>query len=129
MLWEWLHPHKLAVAVRLVETFWDAPEVTTTVLRLFAELMDNHHGRIRFGATSADGIILFKQASTVLHTYGTRILGAGDMSDDLYRDKLEGVTLCFKILTHAMKGGYVNFGVFDLYKVRACTLLRPLSAP
>ena len=45
-----------------------------------------------------------------------------------YSQKYKGIWLCLAILTRALSGNYVNFGVFDLYgdpalKVRCPTLL------
>jgi len=35
--------------------------------------------------------------------------------DSIYQTKLKQVGLCFQILRSALAGGYVNFGVFQLY--------------
>jgi exportin-7 len=35
--------------------------------------------------------------------------------EDPYSDKYKGVWLCMQILTRALTGNYVNFGVFALY--------------
>ena len=49
-------------------------------------------------------------------TTGERVLAMTDVPDDqIYRTKLKQISLCFQILRSALAGGYVNFGVFQLY--------------
>lgn len=36
-------------------------------------------------------------------------------SNNLYRDKYKGIALCLGMLSTALAGTYVNFGVFTLY--------------
>lgn len=38
---------------------------------------------------------------------------------DPYTIKYKGIWVCLTILTHALGGNYVNFGVFELYGDRA----------
>lgn len=63
----------------------------------------------------------------VLVTYGKWVLQAPSGGDP-YGDKYKGIWNCLTILTRALAGNYVNFGVFDLYgdpalKVLAATVL------
>ena len=50
----------------------------------------------------------------VLVTYGTRALALAPSSDP-YGRKYKGIWLCLTILSRALGGNYVNFGVFELY--------------
>ncbi|CAN0595348.1 unnamed protein product, partial [Laminaria digitata] len=36
-------------------------------------------------------------------------------SNNLYREKYKGIALCIGMLSTALSGTYVNFGVFTLY--------------
>lgn len=47
-------------------------------------------------------------------TYGTRVLTAAPGGDP-YAAKYKGIWVCLTILSRALSGNYVNFGVFDLY--------------
>lgn len=50
------------------------------------------------------------------HFPGSRILAVGDIpKDQLYQQKLKGISICFSMLKAALAGNYVNFGVFHLY--------------
>jgi hypothetical protein len=51
-------------------------------------------------------------------TFGARVLALPNSSDP-YTQKYKGIWLCLAILTRALSGNYVNFGVFDLYGDRA----------
>ena len=50
----------------------------------------------------------------VLVTYGRRVLSTKEVPD-AYSHRYKGVWVCLSILTRALSGNYVNFGVFDLY--------------
>ena len=48
--------------------------MTTPVLKLFAELVQNRSQRLQFDVSSPNGILLFREASKIICTYGSRIL-------------------------------------------------------
>ena len=90
--------------------------MTTPILKLFAELVQNRSQRLQFDVSSPNGILLFREASKIICTYGTRILGVqGVPKDQMYPLKLKGISICFSMLKAALCGSYVNFGVFRLY--------------
>ena len=47
-------------------------------------------------------------------TYGKQVLLLPGASDP-YSQRYKGIWLCLAILTRALSGNYVNFGVFGLY--------------
>ena len=47
-------------------------------------------------------------------TYGRRVLSTKEVPD-AYSHRYKGIWVCLSILTRALSGNYVNFGVFDLY--------------
>ena len=84
------------------------------------ELLQNRSQRLQFEVSSPNGVLLFREASNMLVTYGQAILGIGDIPDSLmYRHKLKGVCLCFKLLKSALSSNMVNFGIFKLYNDNA----------
>ena len=91
------------------------PQVTTPVLKLFVELVQNRCQRLQFDASSPNGILLFREASKVICSYGNRILGVDVPKDQIYPLKLKGISSCFSMLKAALCGNYVNFGSFRLY--------------
>ena len=50
----------------------------------------------------------------MLVTYGTRVLAAPP-SGDPYGQRYKGIWCSLMVLTRALGGNYVNFGVFELY--------------
>ena len=50
----------------------------------------------------------------VLVAYGNRVLSVPSGADP-YAAKYKGIWVCLTILSRALSGNYVNFGVFDLY--------------
>ncbi|TNN44937.1 Exportin-7 [Liparis tanakae] len=89
---------------------------TTPVLKLMAELVHNRSQRLQFDVSSPNGILLFRETSKMITTYGNRILTLGEVpKDQVYGVKLKGVSVCFAMLKAVLSGNYVNFGVFRLY--------------
>eukprot|EP01147_Barroeca_monosierra_P003947 gene3947-6410_t len=74
------------------------------------------NSRMSFGASSPNGILLFRETSKMIVTYGERILAYPLPSrDDIYRHRYKGLIACYDTLKMALGGDYVNFGVFKLY--------------
>lgn len=80
--------------------------------------MQNKAQRITFEQSSANGILLFRESSNILCTYGSRILQI-PVRFDVYLEKYKGIRLLLNTLTCALSGNYVNFGVFALYDDKA----------
>lgn len=116
MLFDWIYPAYTPVLQRAVEIWYQDPQVTTPVLKLFAELVQNRSQRLQFDVSSPNGILLFREASKIICTYGSRILGVATVAkEQMYPLKLKGISICFSMLKAALCGSYVNFGVFRLY--------------
>ncbi|XP_069855305.1 ran-binding protein 17 isoform X2 [Dipodomys merriami] len=116
MLFDWIYPTYLPVLQRAVEQWYGEPACTTPILKLMAELMQNRSQRLNFDVSSPNGILLFREASKMICTYGNRILSLGSLSkDQIYPMKLKGISICYAALKSALCGNYVSFGVFKLY--------------
>ncbi|KAI1230061.1 hypothetical protein IHE44_0010449 [Lamprotornis superbus] len=104
------------VGLRAIELWYHDPACTTPVLKLMAELVHNRSQRLQFDVSSPNGILLFRETSKMITTYGNRILTLGEVpKDQVYALKLKGISICFSMLKAALSGSYVNFGVFRLY--------------
>ncbi|CAG2055861.1 unnamed protein product, partial [Timema podura] len=115
MLFDWIYPNYTPILLHAVELWHHDPQVTTPVLKLFAELVQNRSQRLQFDVSSPNGILLFREASKVICSYGRHILGVEVPKDQMYPMKLKGISICFSMLKAALCGSYVNFGVFRLY--------------
>ncbi|KAM9694958.1 ran-binding protein 17 [Trichechus inunguis] len=116
MLFDWMYPTYLPVLQRAVEQWYGEPACTTPILKLMAELMQNRSQRLNFDVSSPNGILLFREASKMICTYGNQILSLGSLSkDQIYPMKLKGISICYSALKSALCGNYVSFGVFKLY--------------
>jgi len=121
MLFEWLVDNpkdpgssRIVLFSRALEAWADDPEVTTPLLKFMAEFTHNRSQRINFDNSSPNGILLFREASRILVTYGTRILQRNQFRD-IYVEKYKGIGVALNMFSHALQGGYTNFGVFELY--------------
>jgi len=120
LFFEWIYPAFTPVFQRAAMTYYAMPEVTTPLLKLYAELVYNKAQRLTFDSSSPNGILLFRDASAIVVAYGSRILDHQlPAGADPYAQRLKGICLCMVLLTRALSGNYVNFGVFALYGDRA----------
>ncbi|NWQ80180.1 RBP17 protein, partial [Columbina picui] len=116
LLFGWLYPAYISVLQRAIELWYREPACTTPILKLMAEFMQNRSQRLNFDGSSPNGILLFREASKMICTYGNQILSLGTLSkDQVYPLKLKGISICYSALKSALCGNYVSFGVFKLY--------------
>ena len=74
--------------VQGIQLWYHDPLVTIPVLKLFSELVQNRSQRLLFDVTSPNGVLLFREASKIIVTYGDRILSLTDIPEaELYRRK------------------------------------------
>ncbi|KFP31533.1 Ran-binding protein 17, partial [Colius striatus] len=116
MLFDWIYPAYISVLQRAIELWYREPACTTPILKLMAEFMQNRSQRLNFDVSSPNGILLFREASKMICTYGNQILSLGTLSkDQVYPLQLKGISICYSALKSALCGNYVSFGVFKLY--------------
>ncbi|RAL45197.1 hypothetical protein DM860_014607 [Cuscuta australis] len=133
-LFDWIYPARMPVLLKGISQWADTPEVTTPLLKFLAEFVLNKAQRLTFDSSSPKGILLFREVSKLLVAYGSRILSIPNPSD-MYAYKYKGILISLTILSRAISGNYVNFGVFELYGDRALadaldiTLKMTLSVP
>mmetsp|Transcript_1464 Transcript_1464/g.3889 ORF Transcript_1464/g.3889 Transcript_1464/m.3889 type:complete len:1109 (-) Transcript_1464:452-3778(-) len=127
LLFEALYPVQFPVFRRAVETWHDDPGVVTAVLKFLCEFVHNKGQRLVFDNTSADGILLFRETSSILCAYAGAAEDAGNSlvggtlpyGQDIYRTRYKSISIILNVLTNALSGNYVNFGVFALYHDKA----------
>ncbi|CAK7336403.1 unnamed protein product [Dovyalis caffra] len=118
LLFDWLYPAHMPLLLKGISHWTDTPEVTTPLLKFMAEFVLNKAQRLTFDSSSPNGILLFREVSKLIVAYGTRILSLPNVAD-IYGYKYKGMWICLTILSRALAGNYVNFGVFELYGDRA----------
>lgn len=64
------YPAYTPILHRAIELWYHDPAVTTPVLKLFAEIVVNRSQRLQFDVSSPNGILLFREASKIIVTYG-----------------------------------------------------------
>ncbi|KAG4097966.1 exportin-7 [Neocallimastix lanati (nom. inval.)] len=117
LFFDWIYPYH-DVILKAVESNYDHP-VSITVLRFLSELANNRSSRLNFEITSANGILLFREISKILCTYGNLLLTRVTTEDRKYTDIYKGITICFNILENSLKGKYISFGIMKLYGDKA----------
>lgn len=118
LLFDWLYPAHMTLVLRAAQFWSDTPAVTTPLLKFFAEFVVNKTQRLTFDSSSPNGILLFREASQLVVAYGKHALSVPACAHP-YTAKYKGIWIAITILTRALAGNYVNFGVMDLYGDRA----------
>ena len=67
---QYSYPNYTPILLHSVDLWYHDPQVTTPVLKLFAELVQNRSQRLQFDVSSPNGILLFREASKVICSYG-----------------------------------------------------------
>ena len=114
LLFEALYPGIFVLLKNATECYYDDPVVVTAIFKFLQEFVYNKGQRILFDQSSANGILLFRETSAILCSYGSRILTV-PTKQDVYIEKYKGIRLMLNTLVCTLEGGYVNFGVFTLY--------------
>eukprot|EP00298_Acanthocystis_sp_HF-20_P014001 c20595_g3_i4.p1 GENE.c20595_g3_i4~~c20595_g3_i4.p1 ORF type:complete len:558 (-),score=182.23 c20595_g3_i4:22-1695(-) len=114
MVFDWLHPQYIPLFLTTCETFYSNSEIVNILLKCLEELSHNRQQRISFEASSPNGILLFRIISKILFTYSNGILST-PIQNNIYKERYKGMSVCFRIFAYCLQGGYVNFGIFDLY--------------
>lgn len=114
LLFDAIFPNCFSLIKRAIDFCYKDPHVMTALLKFTMEFVYNKGVRIVFDQSSANGILLFRETSEVLCSYGSRVLSL-PVERDIYVEKYKGIRLLLNTLSHALAGNYVNFGVFSLY--------------
>ncbi|KAK2988430.1 hypothetical protein RJ640_023977 [Escallonia rubra] len=117
-LFDWLYPAHMPLFLKAILHWADTPEVTNPLLKFVAEFVWNKSQRLTFDASSPNGILLFREVSKLVVSYGSRILSLPNHAD-MYSSKYKGTWIVLTIISRALAGNYVNFGVFEIYGDRA----------
>eukprot|EP00921_Rhytidocystis_pertsovi_P005288 GHVQ01009146.1.p1 GENE.GHVQ01009146.1~~GHVQ01009146.1.p1 ORF type:complete len:1098 (-),score=127.73 GHVQ01009146.1:615-3908(-) len=97
------------------DLWWDDHDVIVPLLKFMSEFVYNKAQRISFDSSSANGLQLFRSVSSILVTYGSRILKRPSFTN-LYRQKYKPLAVALEMFSHALSGNYVIFGVFEFYQ-------------
>eukprot|EP01114_Cavostelium_apophysatum_P014128 TRINITY_DN3584_c0_g1_i2.p1 TRINITY_DN3584_c0_g1~~TRINITY_DN3584_c0_g1_i2.p1 ORF type:complete len:1107 (+),score=249.53 TRINITY_DN3584_c0_g1_i2:122-3442(+) len=104
------------VISKAVEALYDCGEVMSPVLKFVSEFVFSKSGRISFDPSSVSGILLFREISNILVSYGRRAISYQlPPGTDPYNEKYKQIAHCLVTLSRTLVGNYVNFGVFRLY--------------
>ncbi|CAJ0572530.1 unnamed protein product, partial [Mesorhabditis spiculigera] len=116
MLVEWMLPDVFNILQFAINGWYNIPEVTSPIFHLLSELCHNRQQRLKFEMSSCVTVLLFREISRVICSWGDRVLNAGAIAKDrLYKERYKNIGLIFHILKQALAGGYVPYGLLCLY--------------
>ncbi len=123
LLFDVIYPQHMRPLTTAAEVWGDTPEVMNPLLKFYTELVNTKGMRIKFAPSSANGILLFREISTVVVSYGNTLLRKQKPTDSSqeYSHWYKGMMLILNVMSQTLSGNYVNFGVFELYQDNAFT--------
>ncbi|CAG8480838.1 7675_t:CDS:10 [Diversispora eburnea] len=113
MFFEWFYPNYMPTLCHALEAWLDDP-LAIAILKFFMEFVYNRGQRLSFDISSPNGILLFRETSKVISTYGQQVNPHLLIRNDIYAEK-------------SFSGRYVNFGVFQLYGDKALEIALNVS--
>lgn len=120
LFFDFIYPAYFPLLREVAACWYHTPSVTTPLLKLMAEIVFNKAQRLTFDSSSPNGILLFRETSSLIFLFGTRILTHEvPAGGNLYEHKYKGIGIALLTLQRALSGNYVNFGVFALYGDKA----------
>ncbi|KAJ1990928.1 hypothetical protein GGI25_003389 [Coemansia spiralis] len=117
LFFEWMCPTRIQIIHRSVQMATDT-RVQVAALKFMAEFVYNRTQRLNFDVSSANGILIFREASKAMWVYGSGVMESGRrgvLIRDIYKERYKGVAVCFNILMRLVSGKYVAIGVMPLY--------------
>ncbi|CAI4223988.1 unnamed protein product [Auanema sp. JU1783] len=117
LLFDWMFPQVFEIMGKCVEEWTDNPDVSIPLFRLLCELLLNRQQRLKFEMNSCSAVLLFKECSKLVTSFGNRFLALASNipKEQVYKKRLKTTSIIFQCLKHAMAGSYIPFGVFYLY--------------
>ena len=125
-----MEPRFVGVVHRAIEAWHRDYAVMSSLMKFLVEFFTNKSQRLNFDISSANGILMFREASKAAVQYGmgdvvylmAHLKGRHLMSNsiaattgDLYASKYKGITSILNILRVVFAGRYVSFGACQLY--------------
>lgn len=119
LFFDWFYAEYSSILLRAVEA-WSPDPIVNSALSFYAEYVHNKSQRLSFDVSSANGILMLKDASQIICQYGSHLLKQ-QITDESqkYELKYKGVIHCFSIMAKCLGGRYINFGVLWLYQDKA----------
>ncbi|SAM09524.1 hypothetical protein [Absidia glauca] len=119
LFFDWFSPVYTGILLRAMEA-WAPDPICNSLLIFYAEFVQNRSQRLNFDNSSTNGIMMFRDASNIICTYGRKSLEYQVQDESQkYEHKYKGIALVFNILARCLGGRYINFGVFWLYQDKA----------
>lgn len=120
LFFDWFYAEYSSILLRAVEA-WSPDPIVNSLLTFYAEFVHNKSQRLGFEVSSANGILIFRDASQIICSFGHQILKQQPITDEnqKYEYKYKGISQCFSIMSKCLGGRYINFGVLWLYRDKA----------
>ncbi|KAI8091890.1 armadillo-type protein [Thamnidium elegans] len=103
LFFDWFYSEYSSVLLRAVEA-WSCDPIVNSLLSFYSEFVHNKSQRLGFEISSANGILMFRDASQIICSFGSQIIKQQIVDDNQ------------NIMSKCLGGRYINFGVLWLYQ-------------
>ncbi|KAI8368699.1 armadillo-type protein [Blakeslea trispora] len=119
LFFDWFYNEYSSILLRAIEA-WSPDPIVHTLLVFYSEFVHNKSQRLGFEVSSPNGILMFRDASQMVCSFGREIIKQQITDENQkYEYKYKSITSCFDILSRCLGGRYINFGVLWLYRDKA----------
>ncbi|CEP19967.1 hypothetical protein [Parasitella parasitica] len=119
LFFEWFYTEYSSILLRAVEA-WSPDPIVSSLLKFYSEFVHNKSQRLGFEVSSPNGILMFRDASQIVCSFGSQIIKQTITDDSQkYELKYKNIATCFSIMSKCFGGRYINFGVLWLYQDKA----------
>ncbi|KAJ6241569.1 exportin 7 [Anaeramoeba flamelloides] len=132
IFFDWIFPNYTELFHNIFNHYYDSYLIVTNCLKFWKELTTNTMNRIKFPSYSPNGVYLFQIITSTLYEFCLQLTNNLNNQSNLNQNnnlkksnsKLNftdnQILNCFRLiietLCSALSAGYVNLGVFELYK-------------
>lgn len=110
---EWFYD-KFNIIMSACQNYLYEDRVMDAMLKFLVEFVYCKNTRIKFDNATAYGVVLFKNLSNVINGYGKVVIeNAGE--EGFFKKYYGKIRRLLGIMTYILNGGYVAFGVFEVY--------------
>ncbi|KAI8977942.1 armadillo-type protein [Pilobolus umbonatus] len=118
LFFEWFYSEYSSILLRAVEA-WSPDPIVNSLLQFYNEFAHNKSQRLGFEVSSANGILIFRDASQIICSFGHQILKQQISENQKYEYKYKSIATVFSIMSKCLGGRYINFSVLWLYQDEA----------
>eukprot|EP00347_Sterkiella_histriomuscorum_P015544 403356631 len=114
---EWLNPNQFEITKQIMSLYINDDDVCLEILKFYKEITQNKSTRLKIGEWDINGMIVFKEASTMIINYckAYDCMKNKVCKKDIYDEKLRLINIILKSFHNIITGNYLCFKYLEFY--------------